>query len=121
MPYLTNPAYADYLSDTVVPASIAKGYAPVTVPRELRGDVGSLLTSFANYIQAKGLHHRFRVKTKGGHVTEWWLYVVLDSHKSDSEMQFGESTFVKVLADGRTGWRTSGRIEQLVWGGRTDE
>ena len=78
---------------------MANGYFHIEVPDALVSEIGTLLPSLLNYIEARSLRHRIVEKPPGGHVTPWWLYVTLDPRHawSSSEVQFGETTHDVVI------------------------
>lgn len=84
-------ALLNYLDDTVIASDASNGYAAVDLPSGLMCELGHLLTSLQNYIQAKSLHHWVVAKPPGGHVTHWWLYALLDVREQRSQVHFGET------------------------------
>ena len=72
----------DYQSDNVLSAAESDGFAAVIIPMEMQIDLGCLLQSLEHYSQKHNLPYSTRMKPEGGHITDWWIRISLDSHQN---------------------------------------
>ena len=81
-----------YLRSNLVLFDMMNGHIDVDIPICLRPFVGSLLGNFVTDVGKSGFDWHTAPKDEGGHVTGWWLYVILDKRASaKSKLQFGET------------------------------
>lgn len=74
---------------------MADQHIDVDIPVVLRGSVGLLLKKFEDMLNGKGFATQRRNKNDdGNHITDWWLYVVLNNKApTRSRVVYGETIY----------------------------
>ena len=76
---------------------MANGHQDVDLPPSSLHRAGGFLADFGAFLRGLGFHTWTVQKEPGGHLTAFWLYVVLDAHCSKrSKVQFGCTRFASV-------------------------